>query len=281
MREFMTTHKTFFLVLAGIIAVFFVRTLLALNDEMPRLFDLFNTLTIAGALFVLLRGYRSLLRSDWITALSLGVVVGIGMAFATLFSPYPFFGVVRDPLGQAVVRGLFVSLAGLGGLTIMRQGGPVPFHIPDGGWRKSGKGLGLGLAIGLPLAVVNIFALQFSTGKAVSWQNPFAALLDALQPGIVEEVIYRFALWGLLWLILRRSLPARAVWLAGLLALLVHNYAHFDDLFIQAPLVALGMGLVLALFWGLPPLILARRHGLESAIAFHWIQDAARFLAGF
>lgn len=37
----------------------------------------------------------------------------------------------------------------------------------------------------------------------------------------------------------------------------------------------------LALFWGLPPLILARRRGLESAITFHWIQDAARFLAGF
>jgi hypothetical protein len=29
------------------------------------------------------------------------------------------------------------------------------------------------------------------------------------------------------------------------------------------------------------PLILARRRGLESAVAFHWIQDAARFLAGF
>ncbi len=54
-----------------------------------------------------------------------------------------------------------------------------------------------------------------------------------------------------------------------------------DDLFLQAPLVALGMGAVLALFWGLPPLILARRRGLESAIAFHWLQDAARFLAGF
>lgn len=63
--------------------------------------------------------------------------------------------------------------------------------------------------------------------------------------------------------------------------MLVHNYSHFDDLFIQSPWAALGMGAVLALVWGVPPLILARRRGLESAIAFHWIQDVARFLAGF
>ena len=69
--------------------------------------------------------------------------------------------------------------------------------------------------------------------------------------------------------------------LAGLLAMLAHNFSHFDDLFIQSPLMALGMGAVLALIWGVPPLLLARRHGLESAIAFHWIQDVARFLSGF
>ncbi|HQU36352.1 MAG TPA: CPBP family glutamic-type intramembrane protease, partial [Anaerolineales bacterium] len=112
-------------------------------------------------------------------------------------------------------------------------------------------------------------------------QKPRPALLDALRPGMVEEVIYRFAHWGLLRRILQRSLPQQAVWLAGGLAMLTHTYSHFDDLFIQSPLTALGMGAALALLWGLPPLILARRRGLESAIAFHWIQDAARFMTGF
>jgi hypothetical protein len=41
------------------------------------------------------------------------------------------------------------------------------------------------------------------------------------------------------------------------------------------------MGLVVLIFWGLPPTLLARYRSLEAAIAFHWIQDAARFLAGF
>jgi membrane protease YdiL (CAAX protease family) len=85
----------------------------------------------------------------------------------------------------------------------------------------------------------------------------------------------------LFWLVLRNTFPKQAICLAGLLAMLLHNYSHFDDLLIQSPLAALGMGAVLALIWGLPPLLLARRRGLESAIAFHWIQDVARFLAGF
>jgi hypothetical protein len=143
------------------------------------------------------------------------------------------------------------------------------------------RGVWIGLAVGLPLAVFNVFALMFTQGQSITWQNPLSALLDALQPGIVEEVIYRFALWGLLWMVLLKTLPDKAVWLAGLLSMLVHSYAHFDDLFLQSPLTGFGMGAGIALFWGLPLTVLARRRGLESAVAFHWIQDVARFVAGF
>lgn len=272
---------TLILLVAAILAIFVTRALLATKISMPRTFELFDTLTVTGALFVLLKGHRDLRRSDWITALVLGVVIGAGMLFATLFSPYPFFGIVKSDTGQAIARGSFTLIAALGGLVIMRRNGPVKFHTANGNWQNAGRGVLMGLAIGLPLAVVNVFALQFTQGRSIHWQSTFAALLDALQPGVVEEVIYRFALWSLLWLILRNSLPRQSVWLAGLIAMLVHNYSHFDDLFLQSPLMALGMGAVLTLFWGLPPLILARRHGLESAIAFHWVQDVARFLAGF
>lgn len=274
-------YTTLILLIATIPAIFIGRTLLATKFTMPYTFQLFDTLTVIGALFVLLKGHRNLQWSDWITALVLGVVIGVGMLFATLFSAYPFLRLVGSNTGQALIRGSFTVIATLGGLVIMRQGGPVQFHSANGDWGKTGWGILVGLAVGLPLAVLNVFALQFTQGHPIDWQNPLAALLDALQPGVVEEVIYRFALWGLLWLVLRNSLPKQAVWLAGLISMLVHNYSHFDDLFLQSPLMALGMGAALALFWGLPPLILARRRGLESAIAFHWIQDAGRFLAGF
>uniref|UniRef100_A0A7C1JBU1 CAAX prenyl protease 2/Lysostaphin resistance protein A-like domain-containing protein n=1 Tax=Caldilinea aerophila TaxID=133453 RepID=A0A7C1JBU1_9CHLR len=269
------------LLIAVILSIFIGRMLLALSHNAPRLFDLFSSLTMLGALWVLVKDYRRLRPSDWLMALGLGALVGAGMLFATLFSPYPFFGIVRDAQGQALMRGLFTFLAALGGLVILRQDGPVPFPAANGQWGKSGGGILLGLAVGLPLAVINVFALRYTQGQAIQWQSPLAALLDALQPGIVEEVIYRFALWGLLWLVLRNSLPEGAPWLAGLLATLVHTFAHLDALFVQAPLAALGMGLAMFLLWGLPLFFLARCRGLESAMAFHWIQDVARFVAGF
>lgn len=266
---------------AAFLAVFLFRAVLAASRAMPATFHLFDTLTVAGALLVWLHGYGELRRRDWIMALSLALVVGAGMFFATLFSPYPFWGIVRSDVGQALLRAGFTAIAALGGLVIMRRGGPVPFHLAQADGRSARRGLLWGLAVGLPLALLNVVALQLTQGQSIVWQNPPAALLDALQPALVEEIVYRFALWGLLWLLLRGSLPGRAPLLSGLLAMLVHNFSHFDELFLQSPLAALGMGALLAVFWGLPPLVLARRRGLEAAIAFHWIQDVARFLAGF
>lgn len=226
-------------------------------------------------------GYRLLRRSDWIFAIGTGVVVGVGMLFATLFSPYPFLGIIRDNTGQAIVRGISATLAVLAGLVIMHRGGPVSVLSINGEWRKLGRNLLFALAIGVPLAILNVFALQLTQGRPIDLQNPLAAVLDALQPAIVEEVVYRFAFLSLLWLALHKSLPNQAGWLSALLAMLVHNYMHYDELFLQAPLMALGMGLAVLVLWGLPLTYLALRRGLESAIAFHWIQDVTRFVSGF
>ncbi len=281
MTDKLAKYTTFLLLLLAIVLIFVIRTLLARNYNPPRLSDIFTTITIFGALVLVAVSLRSLQTADWLAAVALGIIVGVGMYFATLFNPYPIFGVVRGNFGQAIFRGGTTAVAALGGLAIMRRGGPVHFHAADLEWKKFAVGLLIGLGIGIPFAVLNVFALQFLGGQPIGWQNPLAALLDALQPGIVEEVVYRFAFLGLVWLALRKSLPRQAPWLAGLLSILVHNYMHFDDVFLQAPLVALGYGLVLALLWGVPPTVLALRRGLESAVAFHWVQDVARFLAGF
>jgi len=265
----------------GILAVFLIRTIFAGSINLPRFADLFTIVTLAGSLAVLIGGFRSLLGSDWIIALCLGAAVAVGMLFATLFRPYPFLVIFEGRISQALFRGLGSTIAVLGGIVIMRQGGPVQFQIANHDWKKFKTSFAFGLLIGAPLAILNVYALRLTQGQGFDWQNPFAAILDAWQPAIVEEVIYRFAFLGLIWLTLRKPLPDQAGWLAGLLALLVHNYSHYDDLFLQDPLLALGMGLVLAVVWGLPETILALRRGIESSIAFHWIQDAARFLAGY
>jgi hypothetical protein len=281
MKHSFSQYRVFLFLAVSIFAIFIVRTALVARGNPPRLNDLFTAITLVGSLVVWIAGHRGLQRSDWVVAIVTGVVVGVTMAFATLFSPYPFFGIVRDNLGQAVVRGLSATLAMLGGLVIMRQGGPVQVLAANREWRKLGRNLLLALAIGIPLAAVNVFVLQMSQGQPIDWQNPLAAIRDALQPSIMEEVVYRFAFLSLLWLALRRSLPNRAAWLSALLAMLVHNYMHYDELFVQAPLVALGMGLAVLVLWGLPLTYLILRRGLEPAIAFHWIQDVARFVSGF
>jgi hypothetical protein len=273
--------RTFILLVVGILTIFVGRTLLVEGYNPPLLSDISMGLVALGSLGICVTGFRRLHRGDWLAALALGVLVGVGMRFATLFSAYPFFGFVHGNAGQAIVRGGLTFIATLGGLVIMRQGGPVQFLPTSGKWRKPERDALFGLVIGFPLAALNVVALQMTAGHGIAWQNPFAAMLDAVQPGMVEEVVYRFALWGLLWLALRRSLPEHAASVAGVLALLIHNYAHFDALLAEAPLVALAMGLVMSLLWGLPLYFLARRRGLEAAIAFHWIQDVARFVAGF
>lgn len=150
------------------------------------------------ALGVFLQGFRHLRRGEWVSVILFGAAVGVGMCFATLFSSYPFLGIVQGSQEQAVVRGLLTSLAVLGGLVIARQGRPVQLLSASGAFKKSFRGVLIGLAVGLPLAVLNVFALQFTQGHSITWQRPLAALLDALQPAVVEEMIYRFALWGLL-----------------------------------------------------------------------------------
>ena len=281
MKNFFLRYKTLFLLMGSLLVIFIGRTLLAAQFDVPRLFDLFDSLTILASIFVILKSFHQLSSKDWIIAIGLGCFIGLSMVFTTLFSPYPFFGVVKTHSGQAIIRGLFTSIATLCGLIIMRQGGPVTFPFSDGKKKSPWKNILIGLAFGIPFAILNVVAFTFTEGQTIIWQNPIAAFVDALQPAIVEEVIYRFALWGLLWLILRRSLPDKAATFAGLLVVFVHSYAHFDVLLIEAPLMGLGMGLVMGIIWGLPLYFLARHRGLESAIAFHWIQDALRFLTGF
>jgi hypothetical protein len=264
------------------LAIFVVRTILARTGNPPRLFELFDTLTVAGAALVLARDFRRLTRREWLVGLGLGLFVGVQLPFATLFHPYPFLDLVRQDWSQALLRGAFITVAAWGGLVIAHEAGPVQLRLARGAWQKALVSFAAGAAVGVPLALLNAFANGWVQGRPFAWQSPFAAAMDALQPALVEEVIYRLALLGLLWLLLRRYWPGhQAVRLAAALALLVHTYAHFGDAFVTQPLPALLQGAILGLLWGVPPTVLALRRDLEAATGFHWVQDFARFWAGF
>jgi hypothetical protein len=93
--------------------IFLGRALLSTHFTMPYTFHLFDAITAVAAILVLLKGYPYLHGADWFIALALGLVIGIGVLFASLFSPYPFFRVVRSHEGQAMLRGFFTLTATL------------------------------------------------------------------------------------------------------------------------------------------------------------------------
>jgi F0F1-type ATP synthase membrane subunit c/vacuolar-type H+-ATPase subunit K len=99
---------------------------------MSRLNDIFTALTVAGSLVVLLKGFGQIKISDWLIGIGAGLLVGVTMYYATLFTPYDFLGIVQGNVAQALVRGVCTFIAMLGGLAIMRQDGTVQVSLAQG-----------------------------------------------------------------------------------------------------------------------------------------------------
>jgi predicted outer membrane lipoprotein len=265
------------LLYAAVVSVFIIRTVLAYSYVMPSLFDIFNLATLLISGIVLLRSYSSLSRLDVLISLLSGCVFGLFVTFTTFYPLLNFNSSLLTSFGH----GASLSIILAAGLILMRAGGPVRLNLAEREYRNSQKGVLLGLLLGIPFAILNAVAFALMQGQAFSLQDPIASALGALQPGFVEEVVYRLTFLSLVWAAIKDQNPKYAIPLAALLALLVHNYSHLSDLFVVQPLFAIAYGAVLGILFGVPPTLLALRRNLESAIAFHWIVDFVRFLSGF
>jgi hypothetical protein len=155
----MNKYTTLILLTAAILLIIAARGLLASRMYVPHTFELFDTLTVSGSIFIIAKSRRRLRRPDCSIAILLGIMIGAGMCFATLFSPYPFLGIVKTNSGQAAIRGAFTASAALGGLAVMRMGEPVAFHMAKGDWQRAGRSALQGLGVGLPLAGLNVVVL--------------------------------------------------------------------------------------------------------------------------
>jgi len=69
-------YTTLMLLSAGIVAIIALRALLAGRFAVPHTFQIFDTLTVAGALLILLQGRRDLHGQDWVSAPALDALVG-------------------------------------------------------------------------------------------------------------------------------------------------------------------------------------------------------------
>ncbi|WBW95641.1 CPBP family glutamic-type intramembrane protease [Oceanirhabdus sp. W0125-5] len=267
-----------FAVIGSVLGIFIVRTLIDKNGgNPPRLFNLFNMIILIISLGILIGKVKLLKKRDIIISIVIGAFLGIHVNYSTFF---PLIKVNDNKVVTGIFHGGTFIVIFLAGIIVMRMGGPVQVALIIKDWRRTIIGILFGCLIGLPLAIFNAYAFSVMNNSPFIVQTSLLPLVDALQPGIIEEVVYRFTLIGILWLVLRRAYPKHSVVISGVIATLVHNYAHFNSLFYEKPIFALAYGGIICLLFGVPMLILALKKDLETAIAFHWIQDAVRFMGG-
>ena len=157
--------------------------------------------------------------------------------------------------------------------------GKIPaFQLPLG---RLGKSLAFGMLVAIPLALVNNLYFYASQG-VFRLQNVFYSAFEALRPAIYEEIVFRFFVLALCFYLLRSSRSPRLVSLVALvLAVVPHSLNHLPDLFLENPMMGLAMLVATSLLFGLPMAVLQIKKNLETAVAFHWLIDFARFLFGF
>ena len=144
-----------------------------------------------------------------------------------------------------------------------------------------GKSLLVGALLALPLAGLNNLYFYLNS-SGISMQNVFVSAVEALRPGIAEEVIYRYFILALCFSFMGSKEPTHwQMVMAVFLAVVPHSLNHLPDLFLRNVWMGFVMLLLTSLLFGLPMALLQIKRDLESAIAFHWVIDFLRFLFGF
>ena len=205
--------------------------------------------------------------------LLLGFILGAISAFAHSFHDPDIWGSLKEGLGV-----LFCFSGGAAIFRNLRQHIVLTFQ---GSWVQIGYSLLSGIALAIPLAAFNNFYFYMNSGS-IQFTNWFYSAIEALSPGIHEEIIFRFFVLALVYDLLKEMPPSRWITVAAfLLAVVPHSLNHLPDLFLQNPVMALVLLMATSLLFGLPMAMLQIRRNLESAIAFHWFIDFTRFLFGF
>jgi len=205
--------------------------------------------------------------------LLLGFILGAISAFSHSLHDPDIWGSLKEGLG--------VLLCLSGGAAIFRN---LRQHVVltfQGSWVQIGHSLLIGTALAIPLAAFNNFYFYMNSGS-IQFTNWFYSAIEALSPGIHEEIIFRFFVLALVYDLLKEMPPSRWITVtAVVLAVVPHSLNHLPELFLQNPVMALVLLVATSLLFGLPMAMLQIRRNLESAIAFHWFIDFTRFLFGF
>ena len=181
-------------------------------------------------------------------------------------------------LSAGIAQGVAVWLAFAAGTILFAGLNDVGVDAFEGGLLRN---LGVGLLIALPLAAVNNLYFYLQNGGP-RFQNVLPSAFEALSPGIHEEAVYRYFVLAICLALLKDSPHRRWVWATAIaLAVVPHSLFHLPDLFLRNPAMGVVMLIVTSLLFGLPMALLQVKRSFESAVAFHWFIDFARFVFGY
>lgn len=208
-------------------------------------------------------------------------VRSVVLAFILAFlSGASIYGRTRGTI-DAAQEGVVVFLTFLAGAALFQQtqGQRVgAFQTTPADFFRS---LLFGMTAALPLAAINNLFFYMNSGAVVFSDGIRSALL-ALSPGISEEIIFRYFIIALSghWL---QSESKHGLGFGAMifLAVVPHSLNHLPDLFLTNPAMAVFLLAATCLLFGLPMALLQAKRNLETAIAFHWFIDFARFLFGY
>lgn len=239
------------------------------SNYTARIWDWSQTTLTLVALLVLIVRRQNIPMRVFLLGLTLGTISGVSHS---LHNP-DLSGSLKEGLGV-----LICLVAGTALFRGVRQGIVPAFQ---GSWKRVAGSTVVGIGLAIPLAVFNNFYFYMSAGS-IQVANWFYSAIEALSPAIHEEIIFRFFILALVYDLLKDMPPSRWITAAALfLAVVPHSLNHLPDLFLQNPVMAMILLVATSLLFGLPMALLQVRRNLESAIAFHWFIDFARFLFGF
>lgn len=143
--------------------------------------------------------------------------------------------------------------------------------------------IGFGILVGILPAILNVLEYYIQDGYVLppfSMDGFFSAAVRALQPGISEEIVFRFFLYAFILNAFKGAIPKTTFATVMTYALLIipHGVMHYPASdFVTNPIGTVLNLTYMCCVFGIPAVWLLKNKSLYSAIAFHWFVDFIRF----
>ncbi|MDR1364828.1 MAG: CPBP family intramembrane metalloprotease [Oscillospiraceae bacterium] len=261
-----------YLKIFSLITIFILFLMLQLSEELGNLRLPFNgqlgTLTYWNCILI---GFISIfyifkIKKFYIWDLITGIILGCICFFRPNFI---------NPILLSITIFSYYSAA-----YIFRNYGKQNYFLAD--FKNILNSVKTGILISIIPTITNIVEFKFINNLSVDFnliRFPFA-MFAALQPGIAEEVIFRFFLLAFVLNAFKGKLPKTNFieFLIYFLMIVPHCLLHYQmNEFIQNPIPAILNLIYMCVFYGIPAVWLMKNKNLYAAISFHWFIDFIRF----